>query len=144
MFVLALGLPLAWNMVVKDKWAEWRAAQVDKVPESVLLAEEAALQILVDERRVERGLQPVYSTMLDASAHALFEQVKAMESKRRTDSAANLARGVASGGSGSSGSSSLPVFGLDQVTQKASIFDAAPTLENGAGTAKETKEKCDC
>jgi hypothetical protein len=56
---IAVGLPLVWNYVVKQKWDEWRANNKrDTIDPTTLLSETLAVEMLVNERRKERGLQP--------------------------------------------------------------------------------------
>lgn len=61
---IAVGLPLVWNYVVKQKWDEWRAnnkrggINIDTIDPTTLLSETLAVEMLVNERRKERGLQP--------------------------------------------------------------------------------------
>ena len=60
---IAVGLPLVWNYVVKQKWDEWRAnnkrgGNIDTIDPTTLLSETLAVEMLVNERRKERGLKP--------------------------------------------------------------------------------------
>jgi hypothetical protein len=103
---IGLGLPLAWNFVVASKWEEWRASKKEVISPHVLRAEEAAIEILVDERRAERGLPPYFGIKLEPAAHALFEQVRNMDQQRRAQEADKLRL------SPDSLSASLPSYGL--------------------------------
>jgi len=69
---IAVGLPLVWNYVVKQKWDEWRANKkggitLDTVDPTTLLSETLAVEMLVNERRKERGLQPYVFTIQNES-----------------------------------------------------------------------------
>ena len=58
---IAVGLPLIWNTVVKHKWNEFRSMKkstFEKEDPVNQLAEELAVELLINERRRERGLEP--------------------------------------------------------------------------------------
>ena len=60
---VAVGLPLIWNTVVKHKWDEFRSKREKRISDNVLdpstiLSEELAVELLINERRIERGLEP--------------------------------------------------------------------------------------
>ena len=65
---IAVGLPLIWNTVVKHKWNEFRSMKKstfekeDPVNQLAVnqLAEELAVELLINERRRERGLEPIF------------------------------------------------------------------------------------
>jgi len=55
---MAVGLPLVWNYVVKEKWEAYRKSQEDKIDIPTLEAERIAIELIVNERRAEKGLPP--------------------------------------------------------------------------------------
>lgn len=60
---IAVGLPLIWNTVVKHKWNEFRSMKkstFEKEDPVNQLAEELAVELLINERRRERGLEPIF------------------------------------------------------------------------------------
>lgn len=60
---IAVGLPLIWNTVVKHKWNEFRSTKkstFEKEDPVNQLAEELAVELLINERRRERGLEPIF------------------------------------------------------------------------------------
>lgn len=65
--LLAVGLPVAWNTVVADKWAQWRDRRDLTLQARVQRAHELAAQALVNERRRERGESPLHFVAAAAS-----------------------------------------------------------------------------
>lgn len=55
---MAVGLPTVWNYVVKEKWEAYRKAKEEQNDPSGLEAERLAIEVMVNERRKEKGLQP--------------------------------------------------------------------------------------
>lgn len=77
--LVAIGLPLSWNTVVRQKSEELRAGDAASVSETTAALlrrnERYAVEILVNERRAARGLPPYpYDSQLHLSAEsqALF------------------------------------------------------------------------
>lgn len=95
--LLAIALPLGWNMTVKKRWEEFQEAMSKREKGWVKAQaeqERLAIQLIVNERRAARGVPPYPYNDLSASlrpetaSHGLLLAIADVEAKMKEDKGA--------------------------------------------------------